>query len=328
MNTVSTLDSSDPKAFPGAALLEEGSFLEPFGIARGILLYGVDKPRVFGRAVRKLAEIRAGKVKLKPEKDFREHRAPRVLLFLAVLVLFLLALMGFGWWLRPGELPSGSGSLIVIACMPLIAFFNWRRLKATDPSGVLRRYVGFAASQLWSAAPQLVVSNDFDTEPRYVPRVSNQATGGEVQQFIEPLGPERYWNSLLNSNSVSRRRFVRFVRCVETRLGDDLVLVDCKCRIWCWNLLFLVPLLTVSVIAGVVLAIVLKPLSEIVIDASGLMAVPAMYFSVTSTSVQLSKLLVKIDGKWRLFNGELQGYEELDLSWLPKAGSTSQSNRD
>lgn len=35
----------------------------------------------------------------------------------------------------------------------------------------------------------------------------------------------------------------------------------------------------------------------------------------------VNKLLINIDGKWKVFNGELQGYEELDLSWLPVNGT-------
>jgi len=51
------------------------------------------------------------------------------------------------------------------------------------------------------------------------------------------------------------------------------------------------------------------------------LALPAVQFWPRKTSVHLNKLLVLIDGKWRVFNGEVQGYDELDLSWLSKVPS-------
>lgn len=304
-----------------ATLLDEGTYLEPFGSHRGIQLYGVNKQRSLERAARKLAEVRAGKVKAVAEHDFSKRLKLSILLSLAG-ALLMLPFMGLSLWLQPDRVPTGTANLVILLILPFSVFATWRRMHSGEPVHVLGRYLGFAAAQQWQYAPPIVAPNDLDAEPRFVPKVADHCIGGAQFNFSDALGQERYWNLLLNNLDLSRRRFVRILQCKETRLADDLTMVQCECRFWRWRWLYLVLWIIPAMIGSVAFAVTLgRRLGDLSIYSSTPFVVAGFYFSAQSVRVRLNKLLINIDGKWKVFNGELQGYEELDLSWLPVNGT-------
>lgn len=195
----------------------------------------------------------------------------------------------------------------------------------------LRAAIGFGKF----SAHNILLKVDSESErARLVPVCMGSAGSGQkVTDFRSLSGFKEYWNFAFGQ---SLRSF-KLASCKVDRameLAPDLAVVEAKIKVRGYRAILLL-VSYAAFIAGVaptVLLVVLlfvwmesKPGSVTIFLALapmfiGLTAgvVGSLYslVPVVSTSLRVRKILVRVNGQWRLFNGELQGAEEGDVNWL------------
>jgi len=210
----------------------------------------------------------------------------------------LLLLIGIGLVLS--GFPSGGfiGVICLLAALGLFGYTSVLCMQSStpdSPSHALELFYRALGRGKPKEAAKLVVSGDFDFFPRFQPKIQYLKTGANPRPFRGANQFDSYWNEMLRSapmpycsTSISQVR--------EIRLAPDLVVVECDvCFVMNTLLYYLLVLL-----GGISL----------------LIAIIADFVTRTTVIVPVRKLMFRVRGEWHLFNGELQGYEEEDLTWL------------
>jgi len=173
-----------------------------------------------------------------------------------------------------------------------IYFSMLRRRPRTDPVKALRSYF---ASLLYGDAKHAakhVTNADKNDLPRFQPMHTGLgAPSGKQFKFKYPGDFKLYWAELVPGIPFAATTHRLVVR-EEKELAPQLRAVRFHWTVTTRNQYWL--LLTPLLFSGLVLFLVLRQRYE----------------------GEMQKLMVKVGDEWKLFNGEWQGYEELDLSWL------------
>lgn len=253
------------------------------------------------RAAIKLDALRSGAVKETPVGQLTGLFVQTALA--AGAVGGLLLLIGVGLVLS--GFPSGGfiGVICIFAALGLFGYTAFLCVQSSapeSPSQSLALFFRALARGKPNEAAKLVVSGDFDFFPRFQPMIQYLKTGANPRPFRGANQFDSYWNEMLRSSpmpycstSISKVR--------EIRLAPDLVVVECDVHFVMNTLLYYLLVL----LGGISL----------------LVAIIADFLTRTTVIVPVRKLMFRVRGEWHLFNGELQGYEEDDLTWV--TGSTA-----
>jgi hypothetical protein len=242
------------------------------------------------RAVNKLDAVRSRRLGDKPAGiDKRRFGIALVLAILAGLPFLLLTLglasdAEFG-----GAIIFGIFTLLFLS-IPVIYFITTR---PDTPKRLLTQYYLTLGRGRFNRAREMVVSADFDDFPRFQPYIPKlgQPTGVPLH-FMHDSDFKRYWQELLRANP-SPYCYTRVSDVRETQVAPDVMIVDFQVRFTMNTSLYMLLILVALLIA-------------LIVDLATRKVV----------TVQLRKVLVKIDDEWKMFEGDWQGYAEHDTSWL------------
>jgi hypothetical protein len=183
-------------------------------------------------------------------------------------------------------LPLGLAALSI----PVVMGFNARTSK---PTGALRAYFKALGKGRHKYARKLVTQSDLDALQRRQPLIDKLGRpSGMPLSFDTEQVFARYWNELLRTRSAPYC-IVRVSGVEETPLAADVVLVKCRIRL-----------------------IMNSSLWYLLILLAWPVAIIADLATRKTVHADLTKVMVRVGDQWKLFNGEWQGYDELDLSWL------------
>jgi hypothetical protein len=265
--------------------------------------YDLDDPNpeaMVARAKAKYQEILEGRVVTAPAGWFWG----RVTLFTIFLILPSVAL-GLGALFASLEAAEdGARGVYVIAVvlsLPALLLFIAGTIgilgcRATTPKRALRLFYRLVGNGRYSGAQMLVVPNDFDNYPRFFPEEHDlQGIPSTNPLFFDAfLEFREYWRALL--------RWKRAPYCLTSvkalqveEVTPDLVICDfllyagTNTRLW----LLLIPIGLIP--AAIVDAVTRVPVTR-----------------------EMTKVLVRVEDEWHLFNGAWCEHDEADLSWLPE----------
>jgi hypothetical protein len=219
----------------------------------------------------------------------------------------------------------GDSSLYILAVLPgtlallfLAAWFaNVLGSRASTPKRAVQLFFRMVAGKRYKGARKLVIPNDLDNFPRFFPADSD--IGGyppadpvyfdAIQEF------EDYWRALLRWPTAAT--CVLRIRQFEVeQVTSDLAICDFRVRAGVNTSLWLLLLAT--------------PLAGLLIPGSGpyfvgVLVWPALIVAAVADAVtrkwitrDLTKVLVRVDDEWHLFDGAWDEFDEEDLSWLPE----------
>ncbi len=182
------------------------------------------------------------------------------------------------------------------ASIPVIIFLRSRPL---TPKTAFKEFFRSLGRGSHKRARSLAIANDLDDFPRVQPLVQKlgQPTGMPYR-FADPGQFKLYWDQLLRPRMPAYCRMaIRNVR--ETPVAANVVLVEADMTITTNSTLW-----GLFILMGLVFGLVVYA----IVDAA------------TRTTVRLPvrKVLVKVGNEWRIFNAELMGVDEHDLSWLQR----------
>jgi hypothetical protein len=199
-----------------------------------------------------------------------------------------------------------------------------------NPEAMFRTYLSSAIGQWRIWGQRLLLKFDADPQRTWkTPAVMGEAQGTEyVKSF------SAYWGHAFGR----RRRDFRLTRFKNVRcvlLATDVAVVEAYIvvrsrRLW---LLFLAQTpLMLSLLVWVIAILVMVSrrsfpkdrsdflvLTGLIIGIGLLLTILLTVFALVPKQrkeLTIRKILVRVNGQWRVFNGELQGAEEHDTSWL------------
>jgi len=171
--------------------------------------------------------------------------------------------------------------------------------RANTPRRALELYYRSLARAQFEKAASLVVPNDFDAFPRWFPDLQDFSgpPPSEVLFFDDAEEYADYWRALLRSRAMPYC-VVRVRALISEEVAPGIILCDYE----------------LSLITNTLLWILL-----IFIPYVGLIvAALADYFTRKRIRLRMTKVLVRADNEWLLFNGAWHEPDEEDLSWLPE----------
>jgi len=222
---------------------------------------------------------------------------------------------------------------------PILAAFSWAlyrdNLRRYPLATLKLHYQTVPCAQAYERQPRpyavydTLLESDRNSTPRLLP------ASVVHYRFDTPAGFSDYWaavlNRLLPAKGIDSYLTASVANHKTTELADDLALVEFDLRLTRGRFLAFFP--------AMVLIALLYSGSRYFLSAGpdvsiAEMLIPAEIFLILFTltlvlirktqrrvSHRLHKLVVRVNGQWRMFNGEWQGPEEVDLSWLGATGS-------
>lgn len=267
-----------------------GINLTPFGHAHAPAEpnpYALD---AFGRAEIKLNALRARATNEQPVGNLGAMAmGPSAALFFLSLPFVIFTLVSFS--AKNPSVGAGLIFMLIVIAMNGLAVWLFINARANTPKKALKYFFKCVASGKGAKAASLVVSNDLDDFPRYPPVTTGFGQAG-VRPFFNVQYLEGYWNELVRYHSAPYC-YISLHRVNEQQIAHDLVLVDCEVRFMMNTQLWLFLFIVIGIFA-------------IIVDAA----------TRKTVKMPVRKLLYKVGEEWKVFNGELQGPEELDLRWL------------
>jgi hypothetical protein len=198
----------------------------------------------------------------------------------------------------PGQAETVVGAVFIAATLAILSIpvFVFVRSRPSSPKRAMKDYFRCLGRGRYKRAYKHVVEPDRDHLPRVQPVIANLGQPTAVgHPFAMPVAFEAYWNGLIRWRP-SCYCAVSFRGLRVSPLRDDVVLVDGTVKFTMNSSLWLFLFLVIGVFA-------------ILIDLA----------TRTSVSVPVRKVLVRVNDEWRIFNGELMGADEHDLTWLQSA---------
>ncbi len=268
-----------------------GINLTPFGHAGAPAEPNQYMQDAFGRAEIKLNALRARVTHERPAGSLGTlFIGPSALCVMGALPALLI---GFAILSDSKAKSPGAALIFLLIGAALIGLGVWLFVSAKPdtPKKALKYYFKAVAAGKGEKAASLVASNDFDDFPRFPPQMSGFGQSA-VRPFFNGQFLGGYWNELVRYHSAPYC-IASLHRVREQQIAPDLMIVDCEVRFimntQLWLLLIFVALL-IALIADMATRKTVK--------------------------IPVRKLLYRVGNEWKLFNGELQGPEELDLRWL------------
>jgi hypothetical protein len=264
--------------------------LRPYGNAASAAQGMNAQDAVIQRAAYKFQQARAGAMP-KAGLDVRQ----------AVVAVVLAVIIG-GFFLLIGALINSNGKASVGPAMFFLALgvffvglflFLGFRPTLNSPKAALKSFVRVVSRGNYSRAQKIIIQPDLDDFPRVQPFINKlgQPTGMPHQFGLESSFRE-YWKGLLRWRPPCYC-LAQVKRVRVTDVQRDVALVEAEVKFIMnsslWLLLFPVGWLVV-----------------LIIDMA----------TRTTVTLPLRKVLVNVNGEWRIFNGELMGADEHDLRWL------------
>ena len=278
-----------------------GVNLTPFGhqSAAAPLSAGNHHADTLGRAAVKLEALRSGQFPAVPVGRFLGP-----MLGASFMGLLAAGFLTLGFTLVIGPAKPVWAALIVFGVFALLcasaAYLLFLDSKPDTPKRAIKLFYKALGRGNAKRAARMVVPNDFDDFPRFQPQVKGFGSGMNPRPFGGDVFFGSYWSELLRYHT-SPYCYVNVSSVQVRELGPDLAVVDFKVRFTMntslWMLLIFVALLI-----------------AVIVD----------FATRKVVTVQMQKLLYRVGDEWHLFNGEYQGAEEFDLSWLEPAGHAPQ----
>jgi hypothetical protein len=239
-------------------------------------------------------------------------------------------------WRRPLDMTT----IYFFAGMAVLLLANSVRLLLMPPTRaaepMFRSYLFWAIGAGRGWARRLLLKSDTESaRQRVVPRFMGPANGLSAPfSFNSDYYFKRYWAHGFGG-AWRLFRTVRFRDLHSVAIAPDLTVVQATLvvrarRLW---LLFVsqVPIV-LSALALLIAIMVMLPGKNLPQEKSGIVlllsltlgigvllaAVLVVLALIPTGRAQFTvrKILVRVNGQWRVFNGELQGAEEYDVSWL------------
>jgi hypothetical protein len=277
----------------------------------------------FQRARRKLASARRGEQAVfVPPRVSAWRRAGSI--SWGTFCLVLLGLMVWSnprvlqpahWHEQPFLLVALGTTLLMVLVFAVLGVLR-RRLHPAERA--LHEFYGTASvDKKVSGLADSVVSADLDRSARRPPAFDCGVP--QAPRIDSPEELDRYWNTLLKPDG--KPRYSLSVKNVQlASLADDMVLAQFRLRVMKSRADFVLMAVVVVGMAGVALAqeALEQPWSAIAITTMFFAGFCLLAFAGQGehASFRVRKLLVHSGGKWRLFCGDWEGWEEADLSWL------------
>ncbi len=227
---------------------------------------------------------------------------PRTVLaaILAVFPVGLALLFAFALWKGRGGSALGAFIAVVVALgFASIPWIIFSRSRPVTPQSAFKNFFRTLSMGSHKRARALAISSDLDGFPRIQPIVEKlgQPTGMPYR-FQDPGQFKLYWDQLLRPRMPAYCRMaIRNVR--QTPVAANVVLVEADITITTNSTLW-----GMFILLGVVFGLVIYA----IVDAA----------TRTSVKLPVRKVLVKVGKEWRIFNAELMGVDEHDLSWLQR----------
>jgi hypothetical protein len=277
----------------------------------------------FQRARRKLAAARRGEQAVfVPPPVSAWRRAGSILWAAFILVLVALMIWTDSRVLQPAHwheqplLPVALGTTLLLVLVFAVLGVPRRRLHPAERA--LHEFYGTASiDKKVSGLADNVVSADLDRSARRPPAFDCGVP--QAPRIDSPEELDRYWNTLLKPDGKPCHSLS--VKNVQlTSLADDVVLAKFRLRVMKSRVDFVLMAVVVVGLTGVMLAqeALEQPWSAIAITTIFFAGLCLLAFAGQGehASFRVRKLLVHSGGKWRLFCGDWEGWEETDLSWL------------
>lgn len=227
------------------------------------------------------------------------------------------------WWMSLATVlaPSYVGLMLIV---------HWWHLRSgaagKAPLRALSAFLGPLRESHSILGEAVVVSGDKDDFARLRPRIDGEPRTNRYRMNDEK-GRSEYWKDAKFGNANWQILHVTGVRCAE--LAPDLAVIEASVAVvmhgrstFVAGLMtgFAVPFALIGAVPAV--AIGMNAVNLVGIGLCAIPLVTALGFHIYKWSgghahqFRLRKLMVRVHDEWRVFNGELQGPEEGDLSWL------------
>ena len=241
------------------------------------------------RAGKKLSALRTGMVEARS--------LGRITAYIAWVVIFALLGSPFLYFaidfLADRDPDNDAVAIIFFALAALCLVpvpFLFVGSKADTPKRSLRHFYKSVGTHKMARARALVVPNDFDDFPRYLPDIPGHLPASDDPFFFNDREAfSEYWMELLKPRT-SPYCVVRFRRFRQQEIGPDLVVVSYRLHLITntslWYLFILLGLV------GLVITAIVDAATRLTIEDD------------------LHKILVRVEGEWHLLNGAWQGPEE------------------
>jgi len=189
---------------------------------------------------------------------------------------------------------STGAMLIVLSLVPRNR--DTRADPWKDPRRVLNQFYWRVFSGYRLSALALLTNADKNDLPRIQPSGTGLGVpSGHPFRFSSDKDFGDYWYELLHVKTVASAQYR--IKVIEQReVVPGLVAIRFQLKASTGSLLWIFATLPFPLIS--------------------LIGVPMFYLARDRHRTEMQKLMVKVGDEWKLFNGEWQGYEELDLSWL------------
>jgi hypothetical protein len=286
----------------------------------------------FQRARAKLASARGA-------EERRRKTIPHPQVFRALRWLLVAILIGVivVWTFDPATMDPATwsedqtGPALIAILLWMVGYGGWwivRRLRMHPAERVLHDfYASVDSDSLATGMEECVIQADFDAAPRKAPAFRPEE---DVMPCISGAAEINwYWENLFKPAGKPRcRPLVRSVKLMQVE--DDLYLASVKLRIvrrasqnlfigMLFPLIFLtmmldteeVPFLHSQAGAGLIIGV-----------TAVLITLGSYWFTHRKPGLfRVQKLVVSCGEQWRLFCGDWEGWEEVDLSWLDETSS-------
>ena len=267
--------------------------LRPYGYAgtSGTPAAGGDPAVVIQRATAKFHAARTGAVQPAGAD------VPATIL-VSLLALVPTLLFGLGAYAFAADRnPAGALILAAIALafmsMPVLVHATTR---PSNPKAAFKAFLRAVARGRLKRARRLVIDADLDDFPRVQPIVPELGRPtGMAHAFFDEQSFKGYWKGLLRWRQPCYC-LVGFKDLQVTQVSPYIALVEARVKFTMNTSLWLL-LITVALLIAVLVDIATQ----------------------TRVVVPVRKVLVRVGDEWRIFNAELMGADEHDLSWLGTA---------
>lgn len=190
----------------------------------------------------------------------------------------------------PGGAAFFGFMALFFLAMPVLGLLTSR---PDSPKRALKQFYRDVGRGKHERALKLVTNADKDGFQRRQPQIGNLGQpSGYPFQFANKEQFAGFWNELLRTHPLPYC-FARLSNVSVTEHGPDVAIVEYDLTLTMNTQLWFMLILIAWIIA-------------LIVDLATRKVV----------KVRLRKVLVKVGDEWKLFNGEWQGYEEMDLRWL------------
>jgi hypothetical protein len=264
--------------------------LRPYGYAASPAQGMNAQEAIIQRAAYKFQQARAGAL---PKAGLDVSHAV-VCVLLAVLIGGVFLLLGAA--IGSGEKATTGPTMFFLALgvlfIGLFLFLGFRP-SLNSPKAAFKSFIRVVSRGNYARAQKLIIQPDLDDFPRVQPFIVKlgQPTG-MPHQFALDTSFREYWKGLLRWRPPCYcLAQVKNIRVTEVQ--HDVALVEGEVKFMMNTSLWLL-LLPLGLIIVLIIDIATR----------------------TNVTLPLRKVVVNVNGEWRIFNGELMGADEHDLRWL------------